>query len=176
MDAILNDFLIRFDQALITNLLFQWINTAIMIFILGKLVYNPMKKFLQDRRDGIAKNISDAEAQLVEANKMKADYESKLKEIAAERAEILENARKIAKDAENEIISEAKKEAEVIKNRAMLDIEREQEKAKDSMKAEIIEISTLIATKYVTEKIDESTQNRLFDEVIESLGDASWQK
>ncbi len=172
----LNDFLIRFDSTLVANLIFQWINTAIMIFILGKLLYNPMKKFLAERREGIAKNISDAETAVKEANALKAEYESKLKGISAERAEILENARKIAKDAENDIISEAKKEAEVIRNRAALDIEREQEKAKESMKAEIIEISTLIATKYVTEAIDESTQNRLFDEVIESLGDTSWQK
>ncbi len=175
MDA-LNDFLIRFDSTLVANLIFQWINTAIMILILGKLLYNPMKKFLADRRESIAKNISDAETAAKEANVLKAEYELKLKDIAAERAEILENARKIAKDTELEIISEAKKEAEVIRNRAALDIEREQEKAKESMKAEIIEISTLIATKYVTEAIDESTQNRLFDEVIESLGDTSWQK
>ncbi len=175
MDA-LNDFLIRFDSSLVASLLFQWINTAIMIVILGKLVYNPMKKMLKDRRDGIAKNITDAENELKDAKAMKAEYELKLKEISSEKAEILENARKIAKDTENEIISEARKEAEIIKNRALTDIEREQAKAKDSMKAEIIEISTLIATKYVTEKIDESTQNRLFDEVIESLGDTSWQK
>ncbi len=175
MDA-LNDFLIRFDSTLVASLLFQWMNTAIMIIILGKLVYKPIKKVLKDRKDGIERNITEAQAELKDAKAMKADYESKLKEISAEKAEILENARKIAKDAEAEIISEARKEAELIKNRALTDIEREKDKAKDSMKAEIIEISTLIATKYVAEKIDESTQNRLFDEVIESLGDTSWQK
>ncbi len=132
-----NDFLIRFDSVLISNLIFQWINTAIMIFILGKLLYNPVKKFLADRREGIAKEISDAQTSLKDANAMKAEYESKLAGISVERTEILENARKIAKETENEIISEAKKEAEIIKNRAVLDIEREQEKAKDSMKAEM---------------------------------------
>ncbi len=172
----MESFLIRFDASLVASLLFQWINTAIMICILGKLLYNPVKKFLRERSEGIAKNISDAETALKEANAMKAEYELKLKEISSERSEILENARKIAKDNENQIIEEARKEAEVIKTRALTDIERAQDKAKDSMKAEIIEISTLIATKYVSNNIDESTQNRLFDEVIESLGDTSWQK
>ncbi len=176
MEAALQDFLIRFDSTLIASLLFQWINTAIMIVILGKLLYNPVKKFLRERSEGIAKNIDDAETALKEAHAMKAEYELKLKEIASERSEILENARKIAKDTENQIIEEAKQEAEVIKTRALTDIERAQDKAKDSMKAEIIEISTLIATKYVSNNIDESTQNKLFDEVIESLGDTSWQK
>lgn len=171
-----NEFLISFDSTLIASLLFQWINTAIMILILGKFLYNPTKKFLKNRREGIAKEISDAETLLAQANDMKVEYEAKLKEISSERAQILEDARKLAKDTEIDIIAEAKKEAETIKNRALIDIEREQEKAKDNMKAEIIEISTLIATKYVTNNIDESTQDRLFDEVIESLGDTSWQK
>lgn len=175
-NSILNDFLIRLDADLVAQILFQWINTAIVIFILGKLLYNPVKKGLKDRRERIAKNIEDAEALLKNANDMKAEYETKLSGVSAERTQILEEARKFAKDAETDIIAGAKEEANIIKNRATLEIEREKEKAKDSMKAEIIEISTLIATRFVSETIDENTQNKLFDEVIESLGDTSWQK
>lgn len=172
----LNDFLIRFDSELIATILVQFMNTGLMIVILGKFLYNPVKKVLQDRREGIAKNIENAETMLSSAEKMKAEYEQKLSEISAERTEILEEARKIAKIGGQEIIEEAKKEADVIKNRALVEIEREKDKAKDSMKAEIIEISTLIATRFVSDKIDEDTQNKLFDEVVESLGDTSWQK
>lgn len=176
MGEVFESFLIRFDSQLVAQILFQLVNTAIMIVILGKLLYNPTKKFLKDRADSVAKNIGDAETALADAVAMKIEYESKLKNIEDEKTQILEYARKIAKKAEMEILEKAREEATLIKNRAILDIEREQEKAKDSMKAEIIEISSLMATRYVSEKIDEQTQEKLFDEVIESLGDTSWQK
>lgn len=68
-----------------------------------------------------------------------------------------------------------KKEAESIKNRAMLDIQREQEKIKEDVRLQIIEVSSLVASKFIKENINEAEQNKLVDQVIADLGEVKWQ-
>ena len=87
---------------------------------------------------------------------------------------ILGEARNRASLREQEIIAEAKAEAETLKNRAMVDIQREQEKAKDEIKKQIIEVSSIMAGKFIAETIDQKKQEKLVDEVISDLGDVKW--
>ncbi len=168
-------YVMNFDKQFIIQLCWQLFNTAVLCFILTKLLYKPVKKFLADRKEKIAKQIDGAKAQLEDAQKLKAQYEMKLSEIEKERNAILDNARSQGKQTEQQIISDAKREAETIKNRAMLDIQREQEKAKDEIKKQIIEVSSLMASRFIASSMDEATQNRLVDEVIADLGEIKWQ-
>lgn len=169
------DRMLGFDQQFINETVFLFINVCIIVFVLGKLLYNPVKEFLKKRSDGIKEKLDNAKISLKNADELKLEYENKLKGIEAERAEILDKARKLAKDTEFEIISQAKEEAQIIKNRAMLDIEREEERAKDDMKTQIIELSSIIASRYISKEIDSDTQSKLLEEVIEDLGEVKWQ-
>ncbi len=169
------DRIIGFDMALVMQMLPIFVSLAVIIYILYRLLYNPVLEFLDKRENKIATELRDAEKALEEANALKADYESKLKNIDNEKAEIIEHARKIASDKEKEIIANAKEEANTLKNRAMLDIKREEDKARDDMKSSMIEISTLMASRYVATNLSTDDQNKLLDEVIESLGEVKWQ-
>jgi len=159
----------------IIQLAWQLFNTGLMCFILTKLLYKPVLKFLNDRKEKVAKQIDSAQQQLAEAEALRIKYEGKLKDIDAERDDILDKARDRAKQSEAEIIERAKKEAETIKSRAMLDIQRAEEKAKDDMKKEIIEISSLMASRFVAASMNEEEQNKLVNEVISGLGEVKWQ-
>ncbi len=167
-------FILSLDAAFLKDVAFQLLNTLILCGVLSYLLYKPVTKFMSARRERIAGQISSAEEQLSDANKLKAQYEDKLKAIEKEKQEILDLARSRAVQREQEIIAEAKKEAETLKNRAMVDIQREQEKAKDEIKKQIIEVSSLMASRFVAASIDEKQQNKLVDEVISDLGDVKW--
>ncbi len=169
------DRIIGFDMPLVMQLLPIWVTLVVIIFILYKLLYNPVSDFLDKRENKIATELKDAQKALDDANALKADYEAKLKNIHDEKADILDHARKIASDKEKEIIENAKEEANTLKNRAMLDIKREEDKARDDMKSSMIEISTLMASRYVATNLTSDDQNKLLDEVIESLGEVKWQ-
>jgi F-type H+-transporting ATPase subunit b len=170
----MQDGIIEFSKYMLENLGFQMFNTVIVIGFLSYFLYNPVKKMMQERTNGINKQITDSESNLKESNNLKLSYESKLKDIEKERTEILDNARKIAIETEKNIVLEAKKEAEIIKTRAMSDIKLEEEKSKDAIKNQMIEISMLMAQKYISTNIDEATQNKLLEEVISDLGDSKW--
>lgn len=167
-------YILTLDKQMLIQLGFQLLNTVILCLGLGFILYKPVLNFLALRKEKIATQLSKAEAELVQANKFKAEYEQKLKSIEAERSQILDEARNRAKENEKQIISEAKKEAEALKNRAMIDIQREQEKAKDDIKNQIIDISSTMAKAFISKTIDESEQNKLIEEVISDLGDVKW--
>ncbi|MBR1445385.1 MAG: F0F1 ATP synthase subunit B [Firmicutes bacterium] len=170
----ITDYVIKLDQQFVYQLFIQLFNTAFLCFILTKLLYKPVKQFLKERKEKIINQIDSAAIQLEEAEKLKAEYEAKLKEIDSEREEILSSARSAAKQRESEIISDANKEAKIIKDRAMLDIQREQEKAKDEIRKQIIEVSALMASRFISASMNEEQQNQLLGNAIEELEDVKW--
>lgn len=167
--------ILYFTDQTLYQILFQLFNTMLMAFVLSKLLYKPVKEFMAKRKNGITTMISTTESKLKEADTLKVMYDKKLKDIEIERNEILDNAKKRAAEREKEIIEIAKQEAITIKNRSLTEIEREKEKAKDEMKKQIIEISSLMASRFVKDNMNDEIQNKLFNDVIKDLGEVEWQ-
>lgn len=171
----MDSYILTLDSQLLYGVVIILISVCIFCALMSKILYKPVTEFLQKRRERIENNLNEANEKLADADSLKAEYEIKLKEIEKEKATILEEARARAKQNEAQIIEEAKKEAEAIKNRAMLDIQREQDKAKEDIRLQIIEVSSLVASKFISENINQAEQNKLVDQVIADLGEVKWQ-
>ncbi len=170
----MDGYVIILNQQTLIQVGIQILNTIILCAVLSWLLYKPVTKFLNARKEKIAAQIDSAEEKLAAANKLKADYEARLKNIEAEKISILDSARAAANKNSQQIISAAKSEAENIRNRAMLDIQREQEKAKDEMKNQIVEISSLISGKFIAANMTEEEKNRLIEDTISDLEGVQW--
>lgn len=131
-------YVIILNQQTVIQVIIQLINTAILCFILSKLLYQPVLKFLNARKEKISSQIDKTEADMAQAQALKKEYEEKLKNIESERTAILQEARTTALKNSQIIISDAKTEATAIKDRANLEIERAEEKAKDDIKKQIV--------------------------------------
>lgn len=171
----LDSYILTLDSSLLTGVIFQLISTGILCLLLFKILYKPVINFLENRKQKIETNIKEASEKLSQADQLKFEYEIKLKDIEKEKSSILEDARARAKQNEAQIIEEAKKEAEAIKNRAMLDIQREQEKAKEDIRLQIIEAASLLANKFISKNINENEQKALIDNVIADLEEVKWE-
>ena len=117
-------YVIILNQQTVIQVIIQLINTAILCFILSKLLYQPVLKFLNARKEKISSQIDKTEADMAQAQALKKEYEEKLKNIESERTAILQEARTTALKNSQIIISDAKTEATAIKDRANLEIER----------------------------------------------------
>lgn len=168
------DRIFGLDAQALYQALFTMANVLLLFGVLGYFLFIPAKKFMEKRTQRIKANISEAEYKNKTAEQLKADYEEKLKNINKEADEILAEARKKAIAREDEIIHEARDEAHRIMNRAHLEIEREKEQAKDDMRKEIIEVATLMASKFVAGSMDNKTRDALIDETINNMGDNTW--
>lgn len=153
----------------------QLLNAIILAIALSYILYKPVKKFMQKRTDKIQNKIDEADAAMAKANELIAQYKEKLKRADKESDEILEAARLKALDESKIILEEARREAYEIKKRSMDSVLEDKERLKEETRLHIIELSSLIAQKYITQNINDETQDKLLEKAIAQLEDTKWQ-
>lgn len=153
----------------------QLLNGIILAVALGFILYKPVKEFMRKRTDRIQSKMDEANAAMAKANELIAEYNKKLKEIDKERIEILEAARLKAAEERKIVLEEARSEAREIKKRSLESVEEDKKRLKEETRLYIIELSSRIAEKYITQKIDNEAQNKLFEEALAQLEEVQWQ-
>lgn len=147
----------------------------ILFMFLSYLLFNPVRKMLEDRQLKIKTDLDTAKTDKEDAAALKAEYDAKLKNIEKEAEQILSEARQKALKNEARIVEEAKEEASRIIKRANEEAVLEKKRAMDEMKQEIVEIASLMAQKVVSASIDTTIQDTLVDETLKEMGDSTWQ-
>ena len=164
-------------QALITldgwTFLAQICNLMIQLVIFKKLLLNPVKKVIAERKAKADNQIADAEKLRTEAEAMKAEYEQNLQNARTEANQIVATAQKTATARSEEIVGEARAQAAALKQKAEADIAQERKKAVNEVKDEIGGIAMEIASKVVKREIREEDHRDLIDEFIKNVGEAS---
>ena len=168
------DRLFGLDMQLIMDALQFGASVFVLFLFASYLLFNPVRKLLKDRQEGIRKNIDDANADKESAAELKEQYEAKLKGIEKEAEQILGEARQKAIKNEAKIIDEAKDEAARIIARASEEALLEKKRAMDEVKQEIISIASLMAQKVVSASINAQVQDALVEETLKEMGDATW--
>ena len=90
--------IIGFDFQLIHDAVLTGINVLILFFALSYLLFNPARAFLEKRRQKIAGELAEAAEDKKTAEELKAEYESKLKEVNKENSEDSQNEATITED------------------------------------------------------------------------------
>ena len=164
-------------QALITldgwTFLAQICNLMIQLVIFKKLLLNPVKKVIAERKAKADSQIADAEKLRTEAEAMKAEYEQNLQNARTEANQIVAAAQKTAAARSEELLGEARAQAAALKQKAEADIAQERKKAVNEVKDEIGGMAMEIASKVVEREIKEADHQDLIDEFIENVGEAS---
>ena len=164
-------------QALITldgwTFLAQICNLMIQLVIFKKLLLNPVKKVIAERKAKADSQIADAEKLRTEAEAMKAEYEQNLQNARTEANQIVAAAQKTAAARSEELLGEARAQAAALKQKAEADIAQERKKAVNEVKDEIGGIAMEIASKVVEREISEKNHKDLIDEFIKNVGEAS---
>ena len=164
-------------QALITldgwTFLAQICNLMIQLVIFKKLLLNPVKKVIAERKAKADSQIADAQKLRTEAEAMKAEYEQNLQNARNEANQIVASAQKTAAARSEELLGEARAQAAALKQKAEADIAQERKKAVNEVKDEIGGIAMEIASKVVEREIKEEDHKDLIDEFIKNVGEAS---
>ena len=88
--------LFNLDFQLLHDVVLMAIAVFFLFMMMSKLLFNPVRKMLADRREKIAGELSDAANDKKDAAALKADYEARLKNIDKEAEQILSEARQKA--------------------------------------------------------------------------------
>ena len=164
-------------QALITldgwTFVAQICNLMIQLVIFKKLLLNPVKKVIAERKAKADSQIADAQKLRTEAEAMKAEYEQNLQNARTEANQIVAAAQKTATARSEELLGEARAQAAALKQKAGADIAQERKKAVNEVKDEIGGMAMEIASKVVEREIREADHKDLIDEFIKNVGEAS---
>ena len=167
-------FLFNLDAQLLFDTILLVVAVFVLMLIMSNMLFNPARKLLKDRQDKINSDIKNALDDKESAAALKAEYESKLKEIDKEAEAILSEARQKALKNEAKIVEDAKAEASRIIKRAQEEALLEKKHAMDDMKQEMIAIASLMAEKVVAASIDTTIQDTLVEETLKEMGDSTW--
>ena len=158
--------ILHFDKDLLIEIGIYMFNVLLLVGLLSFLLYKPVKKFLAQRQGRIQGDLASARKLREDAMELKGQYEQILAGVAGERDEILLQAHKKAVERSDELLFEARREAEALHARVVAELELERKNALGDMKEQMIEISALMAGRFVKVSMDKEAQDRYIDEAF----------
>lgn len=146
--------------------LWKVVNFSILVFVLVKFMGKPLRAFLKQRTELIEKSLKEAKEAKELAGKALVDIENKLRLKDKEIEEILAQARLAAKKEHDALIQQGERMRDKILEQAKNNIDYELKLAKDSIKAEAIEVAVELAEKIIKEKLSGDKQVQLLEESL----------
>ncbi|MBO4928104.1 MAG: F0F1 ATP synthase subunit B [Clostridiales bacterium] len=114
-------------------------------FILKKVLFKPLIKVINQRKETIGNSISDAEAKNKQATEKLDEATKRLDASHEEAMQIIADARTQAEKQSETIIETARKEAQDIRDRAEEDAKRTKKAMMEEMKDEVADLAVSIA-------------------------------
>ena len=161
------------DWQLLADSCLMIIAIFVLFLALSYFLFNPARKFLNDRKEKIRGELEEAKTSQEKAAELKEQYEAK--DIDKEAEDILSDARRRALQNEERIVAQAKEEAGRILARAQEEARLEKQKMSDEIKQEIVSVASVMAGKLVGASIDTARQNSLIEETLKEMGEDTWQ-
>lgn len=151
----------------------QICNLFIQMYLIKRFLFKPINNILEKRKAMADAEIQNAVQAKEEAHAMKAEYEQNMQDAKNKANEILVSAQKTAAIQSEEMLKEATAQAAALKAKAESDIAQEKRKAVNEIKGEIGGMAMEIAGKVIEREICEEDHEKLIDEFISNVGDAS---
>lgn len=153
------------------QILISLANLTILFLILKKFLYKPVQKMLDARRAEIDSQYADADAANTSAKAKDAELTERLAGAKAEAEGIVKEAADTAKNRGDKIIEDARATADGIIRQAEVDAELHRKRVNETIKAQIVDVSTALAEKMLEREINTDDHNALIDEFIEKIGE-----
>lgn len=155
--------------------IFYLINFLILVGALTKFLYKPFLNVLDTRKQSIQDALDNAEMVNRRVNEKMEHYDRQIAKLEEQGREIIKDAKERADAQAEVIIEEANKRAEEIVSAGQRQIEREQQKALEDMKKQIVALALMAAEKIVERDIAQIGQEKIVDDIIEQAGSRQWQ-
>lgn len=154
------------------EVVYEWINLAILVAVLGYFARKPVGEYLASRRETIARNIASSEQLLRDAERRLAEWNAKAARLDADVQMILEATRKSAAAERAAILSDAEATASRIRQSAAGVVDRELRSARVALRKEAAELAVTLAGSLLQQHTTDADRNRLVDEFIARIDSA----
>ena len=158
------DYQTLFDTA------FTMVNVLILYVFLKYVLFNPVRKLLEERKKRLDDQNARAAADTAEAQKLKAEYEQRILEAGREADNILGESRREMIKKEQEVLDDAKTRAADIMSAARSEASKDFEAAQSSVRDEVKDIASAMAARVTNQKVDRPVDDALLNEALKEAG------
>ena len=155
------------------DLLFSILNFVLILAVIFYFARKPMAEYLEQRRQGIQRNLEDSAKLLADAEAKLQDWNQRAGRLDAELAEIRETSRRIAEEEREAILAQARANAERIQHDARVAVDQELLRARRTLAAEAGELAIELAAQLISNQVTDEDQRRLFDEFLSEVEDGA---
>ncbi|MCE5299296.1 MAG: F0F1 ATP synthase subunit B [Spirochaetia bacterium] len=148
----------------------QIITFFIALWLVGGSMIKALANTIRKRDEFIRDSIDKIEKDKADMEKMKTDYEAKVRESHEKAAAAVTKAVADGEKIKDQIIADARKEGAKLVEEAKKDIEAEKLKAIESVKDTIVDISIMTAEKVLRKKIGQKEHVAIVDDYLKDIG------
>ena len=149
-------------------LIAQLLNFAILFFVLYKLGYKPIFKFLEDRKDRIKDGLKMADRAELQLNEARKEKNAIIVEAKKEASIIMTKADELAKTKKDEMTDKAKEEIRILVDKEKERMRAERNQITKEIKDEIADLITLSVEKILEDKFDMEKDREIIKRALNS--------
>ena len=151
------------------TLIGQSIAFAVFVFFCMKVVWPPIMAALDERKKKIADGLAEAERGMKQQELAEQGAEKKLAEAKQQASEILGQAQKRANEIVEDAKSVASEEGNRIKEAAHAEVEKEVNRAKETLRTQVSGIAIAGAERILKKEINASAHQDILDELASQI-------
>jgi F-type H+-transporting ATPase subunit b len=145
------------------------ISFAVLLFLLYRYGYPPVKRAMEARTERIRAELQAADTAKAEAQGVLDDYRAQLNDAKTEAGRIIEEARQVADQIKRDQEARLQSELAELRTRAVGDIESAKAQAMNDLRSEVAQLAIGAAETVVQRNLDPATQTQLVEDYINQV-------
>lgn len=152
-------------------LLAQFINFAILMFVLWRYAYKPVFKILEERKNKIHKSLDDVERATIRLQEAEVEAKKIILESRQEAVKILSEAQAKAEVKHQEIVKKAEEEISFIMDKERVKLANEKAHSLEQLKSEVAGLVMAALVKFLEDQLDEKKDQAVITKIVANLKD-----
>lgn len=163
----------------LVSLAWQIVAFIVLIWLLNRLLFRPIRKTLDERAEHIQESMEEAERIKQQALQADQEYENRIQEAERQAQEVVSKAREEARLEQERILEQAHEEAQQQRRDADEQVQLERREVAREARRQVAGLAVLAASRIIDERLDEQEHRDLVtqylaavDQPLEELGQA----
>jgi F-type H+-transporting ATPase subunit b len=148
------------------QLIAQIVNFFVLLIILRLVLYKPILRMLDQRKEKIAEGLNAAEIARADAAQAQANIQQQLDEARKEGQDMVANAQQIATRIQADAREQAARDRDAALERATAEIQLERDRAIADLRGEFADITVRAAERVIRQSLDAPAHQRIIDETL----------
>jgi F-type H+-transporting ATPase subunit b len=141
----------------------------VTLFVLKRFAFGPIQQAIDERRERVRRSLAEADNAREEARKLLEEHRKLISGAQTDAEEILSEARRVAEANERRMREELEADRQRRLEETRKQIDAETRRALEAIRAEVVDLSMLAASKVTRKSLDDADHRRLIEEAVGDL-------